>query len=131
MAIIGSVVEHPIWSKPSWPERLPAGDTLRAAYGRAADELTIRFAGEPRRDLVTLYVATPDIEYAAMIVRWDSGEVVGIQIDYLSDYAVRLHPQWLAAMAPEPKPEQLRSIVTEIKELYETYGTNFDNSEVT
>src|SRR5690349_1837045 len=98
MALTDSIAENPTWSRPSWPERLPSGDTPRAGYGPAADELTIRFTGEPRRDLVTLYLATPDIEYAAVIVRWDTGEVVGVQVDYLADYAVQLHPRWMAAM---------------------------------
>jgi hypothetical protein len=76
-----------------------------------------------------LYVATPDIEYAAVIVRWDTGEVVGVQVDYLLDYAVRLHPRWSVAMEPEPTFPQIYSIVAEIKQIYETYGTNFDDPE--
>lgn len=112
------------WNSPTWPERLPLATAMRTAYNPLADELTIRFGDEPRKGAIvyTDYVATPETWYAGVLVRWETGEIIGIQVDYLTDYAVGLHPRWQAVMSPSPEPEVIANIVTDIKELFDRYG---------
>lgn len=128
MALAKPTIEDIGWNTPHWPERRLPASAMRTVYGPLADELTIRFGGEPRRDIVTMYIATPDIEYAGVLVRWDTGEVVGVQVDYLADYAVGLHPAWQPALEADPPLKTVMTIVSDIKQLYLQLGTESSDS---
>jgi hypothetical protein len=101
---------------------------MRAVYGPEADELTIRFPDTPNRDIVVVFLATPEVEYAAMMVHEPTGEVIGVQVDYLADYAQSLHPEWHAATNTHVPPTVARRIVADIKQLFDRYGTDLAES---
>jgi hypothetical protein len=96
---------------------------MRAVYGPEADELTIRFPNTPDRDIIVVYIDVPEVDYAALMVHEFTGEVVGVQVDYLADFAVSQHPTWQAALVPTPPPVAVGQIVASIKELHDRFGT--------
>lgn len=122
MALTKVQPERPPWMSPRWPSALPDGKSLRAVYGADADELTIRFPNTPNRDIVVLWLATPHIEYAGLMVHEHSGAVVGVQIDYLAGYTQDLHPAWIAAAGPVLPPNVASAIVAEVKQIHERFG---------
>jgi hypothetical protein len=121
MALTTIQPERLPWMSPRWPAVLPAAESLRAVYGADADELTIRFPNTPERDIVVVWLATPRIEYAGLMVHEHSGAVVGVQVDYLEGYTQAVHPTWLAA-GSEPAPKVASAIVDDVKQLHERFG---------
>jgi hypothetical protein len=126
MALSNAQIARQPWRSPHWPEKLPNAWTMRAMYGPEADELTIRFPETPNRDIVIVWLATPSIEYAGLMVHEQTGAVVGVQVDYLAGYAVSLHPTWRAIAEPEPSPDAINTIVRDIKTLFGQYGVEGD-----
>jgi hypothetical protein len=122
MAVTRSVLEKEAWNAPAWPNRLPPADTLTVLYGENADELVIRFPSAPARDIVVVFIDTPDIDYAGMLVRMDTGDVVGVYVNYLAIYAVSQHPTWHSMTNRCPNPADAHLVVADIKELFERYG---------
>jgi hypothetical protein len=112
------------WIAPRWPERLPPASTIKTAYNAPADEVTIHFQDESWPDTVvpTAYVVTPGIWYAGVLVRWDSGEIIGVQVDYVRDYALGRHPTWEAIIAEHPPASVVETVVMDIKALFDRYG---------
>lgn len=124
MALVKTQPTDQPWKTPTWPAKLPPAETMRAVYGPEADELTIHFPDAQTRDIVVVWVATPEVEYTGLMVYEHTGEVVGVQVDYLADYAALRHPAWRSAIEPRPKPAVTARIVTDIRELFERYGTD-------
>ena len=122
MALTKLQPDRPRRMSPRWPDTLPAAETLHAAYGAEADELTIRFPNMPNRDIVVLWLETPPIEYAGLMVHEQTGMVVGVQIDYLTGYTQDIHPSWRAANEPNPHPAISASIVQDVRTLFDRYG---------
>ncbi|MGH2613916.1 MAG: hypothetical protein ACRDJC_01650 [Thermomicrobiales bacterium] len=122
MALSNPQITNQPWRTPVWPEKLPAAEFLRARYGPDADELTIRFPETAKRDIVVVWLATPKVEYAALMVHEHTGEVVGVQVDYLADYARMQHVAWQAAATSNPPLAVASRIVTDIKQLFDRYG---------
>ena len=129
MALKSSRFPDHVWQSPHWSDPLPDPHGLQAVYGLEADELTIRFPDTPDRDIVVLFIATPDVEYAALMVHESTGEVVGVQVDYLKDYAQRHHPAWRAATALHPSSSVAARIVRDIKDLFNRYGIDPDTAD--
>lgn len=119
------------WIKPVWPERLPSASMMMTAYNVPADEVTIHFQDEawPGTVVPTEYVVTPGIWYAGVLVRWDSGEIIGVQVDYVTDYALERHPTWEAIVAENPPASVVENVVMDIKELFDQYGVETPNDE--
>lgn len=128
MALTRIQSEQSRWMTPRWPGALPPAETLQAVYGADADELTLRFLNTPNRDIVVLWLATPKIEYAGLMVDEHSGDVVGVLIDYLAGDTHLRHPAWRAAAEPDLPPETAASIVKDVQALYDRYGLLSDTS---
>jgi hypothetical protein len=131
MALTKARYSDKAWRTPTWPEKLPLANTLRAVYGFEADELTIRFPDTPKRDIVVVYIATPETNYAALMVYQPTGEVIGVQTDYLENFAQFEHPAWQAALTERPSPEVASRIVRDIKDLFDRYGIETGDDEQT
>ena len=126
MAMKNSETVAQAWKYPVWPEALPAAESMRAVYGPEADELTIRFPDTPNRDIVVVFLDIPRVEYAGLMIHEYTGDVVGVQVDYLAHYASAQHPFWRKATEPHPPSAVARCIVSDIKELYDRYGIGAD-----
>ena len=68
-----------------------------------------------------VWLATPRIEYAGLMVHDHSAAVVGVQVDYLEGYTQAVHPTGLAA-GSEPAPKVASAIVDDVKQLHERFG---------
>jgi hypothetical protein len=102
---------------------MPHAEAMRGSYGSAADELTIRFPDMPARDVIVAWIATPDVEYSGLMVSEHTGHVVGVQVDYLADYATQRHPSWQPAIKSRPNPAIAARIVGDVRDLFDRYGT--------
>jgi hypothetical protein len=112
---------------PHWPATLPDSG-MRVAYGKIPDELVVRFSPERYHDMVVVApIATPDLDYAGMLVADDTSEVLGIHVYPLAAFAVKRHPSWRALMEAEPSAEAVLQIVKDIRALYERYGLDPDD----
>lgn len=116
--------QHVVWTTPVWPDELPTADAMRSAFNAPADELTISFGDDSWTGTLvpTEYVATPGVWYAGMLVRWDTGEVVGVQVDFVTDHALELHPAWRGVTTANPPSTIVRQVVNDIKLLFDRYG---------
>jgi hypothetical protein len=95
---------------------------MRILYGRVADELVVRFDSQRYPEPVVVPLTTPQYDYAGLIVDNDTGTVIGIHVYPLLAFAVKRHPAWRAAAAPDPAPEVATRIVGDIKSLFDAYG---------
>ena len=129
MAVTQSIIEREAWNSPAWPARLPPAETLTVIYGELADELVIRFPSAPDRDIVIVHIDTPDIDYVGMLVRMDTGEVVGVHVNYLAIFAAAQHPTWESMTDRDPDPAAALQIVEDIRNLFERYGLESDDSD--
>ena len=71
---------QPGWLIPVWPVQLPDPAAMRVIYGAFADELVIRFPQGRHDETVVVPVATPDKDYAGMLVEDSSGAVIGVHV---------------------------------------------------
>jgi len=103
-----AVNEHP---DPEWDPssfRLPELDDqpkpdFRFTYDRAADELDVDFYGEAR-PAVSVPLDQGDRDYIYLRVDPASRQVVGLQIEAFLAYAVKQHPDFLAALVVADLP---------------------------
>ena len=112
----------PCWDIPAWPETIPNADRLRLIYGSFADELVVLFEEGRGCEGYFDFIATPDRDFAAIKIDIDSGAVIGVLVYPLAAWAVKRHPAWRGAMAPNPPPDLARRIVLDIKDLHDRYG---------
>jgi hypothetical protein len=114
-------VDH-VWDKPVWPPTIPSAERLRLLYGSDADELVVLFAEGRGRDGYFDFIATPNLDYAAIKVAMDSGMIIGVMVYPLAAWAIERHPAWRGALLPNPPAEIARRIVLDIKDLHSRYG---------
>jgi hypothetical protein len=112
------------WDYPVWPPTNPSADRLRLVYGSFADELVVLFEEGLGREGYFDFIATPDLDDAAIKIDMASGAVIGVLVYPLEAWAVERHPSWRNTLAPKPPPEIARRIVLDIKELCDRYGLN-------
>jgi hypothetical protein len=93
-------------------------------YGSFADELVVLFEEGLGREGYFDFIATPDLDDAAIKIDMASGAVIGVLVYPLAAWAVERHPSWRNTLAPKPPPEIARRIVLDIKELCDRYGLN-------
>jgi hypothetical protein len=107
---------------PVWPDTIP--DTgLCVRYGVLADELVVRFSDRRYHDVVVVVpIATPDHDYAGLLVAADSGAVLGVHVYPLATFAVKRHPGWRPLREQEPPPAVVGSLIKDIRALYDRYG---------
>ena len=122
MAIAKPELTDQVWETPVWPQTIPGADGLRPVYGPDADELVVLFEEDCGRDAYFDFIATPDVDYAAVKVDMISGQVIGVMVYPLAAWAVKLHAAWSGAVVPDPPPDAARRIVLDIKQLYDRYG---------
>ena len=125
-----ATAENP-WDNPIWPEQLPDAKAMRVAFGAFADELVVRFADRRHHAMVIVVpVATPEYDYAGMLVAEDSGAVLGVHVYPLVAYAVEIHPAWQQLAEPDPEPAAVLRVVEDIRALFDRHGIDPDESDL-
>jgi hypothetical protein len=127
MAIRRSTAPPPAWAAPAWPDPLPAASSMRAIYGAYADELVVRFPSELHHETIVVPIATPDVEYAGLLVAMSSGDVIGVHVYPLAAYGVKQHPEWERVTAEKPEPDSVAELVEDIRGLFDQYGIEPDD----
>ena len=120
----------PPWANPIWPDQLPDPTSLRLLYGSVADELVVLFENARGQAAYVDFIDTPDVTYAGVKVDMHSGAVIGVHVYPLAALAVELHPAWRRALMPDPSPRIANRIVTDIKQLFERYGTGREDDDL-
>jgi hypothetical protein len=103
---------------------------MKVVFGAFADELVIRFADSTYPDTVVVPVATPNRDYASLLVADETGDVIGVHVMPLLVYAAKRHPAWIEVAGPFPAPDAAQRIVEDIKLLFDRYGVVPDDSEL-
>ena len=127
MATTRTEIVRGSWTTPAWPDPLPDPGALRLIYGDIADELVIYFDNLVHYDKVVMFLDSAEADYAAVMVEWGSGAVIGVLVYPLMHDAAKLHPAWRMAATPGPAAEVAGRIVADIKELYDRHGTGADD----
>lgn len=107
---------------PTWSDPLPDPGDLRLIYGVEADELVVLIDGTQHSPAYLAFIGTADEVYAAIKVDMHSGAVIGVLVYPLAALGVERHPEWRAAMAPNPRSSVAKRIMMDIKQLYDRYG---------
>ncbi len=113
--------------RPKWPD--DPFDPTRAClfYSDLADELVLYFGDRPLPSYVD-WIDAPGSSDAAVLIGEDengedTGEVVGIQVDFLVDRASKMWPAWRVLAEPSPPPEAVARLVAVVADLFERYWT--------
>lgn len=111
------------WRFPTWPDEPDSFRVAYVGYDEWADELVVRFANAAGKVGIVEPLVTPEDSYANVMADADTGEVIGVQIDYLRDGALRQFPHWEpVATEGEPPPAAVDRLVADVHDLFTRYG---------
>lgn len=83
----------------------------------------IRFANAAGKVGIVEPLVTPEDSYTNVLADADTGEVIGVQIDYLRDAGVSHFPHWATvATEDEPPPAAVDRLAADVHDLFTRSG---------
>ncbi len=114
-------------ARPSWPDAPFDPSRAYLHYHEPADELVLYFGDRPVASYVE-WIDAPGLPDAAVLIGEDergeeTGEVVGVQVDFLVGRAAKARPAWRVLAEPFPPHAAVAALVADVADLFEQYWT--------